>query len=66
MSFTNNGKMYFSSNIADSIESEDYEIYCSEQVANEFHPPVGLDTAGRGDVYWVSTEVIDELRPVVQ
>lgn len=44
ISFTNGGKMYFASNTADSLERENYDIYSSEYIANEFQPSVKLDT----------------------
>jgi hypothetical protein len=42
MSFTKNGKMYFSSNIGDMEGGNNFDIYSSEFRSGEFEPPVKL------------------------
>lgn len=42
ISFSNNGKMYFSSNIGDKEGKKNYDIYSSEFRLGEFQPPVRL------------------------
>ncbi|MBT1700129.1 PD40 domain-containing protein [Fulvivirgaceae bacterium PWU4] len=51
ISFTSKGKMYFASNVADSLEKENYDIYSSERVADEFQPSIQLDTAINSPYY---------------
>lgn len=51
ISFTNEGKMYFASNKADTLERENYDIYSSERVTDEFQPSARLDTVINSPYY---------------
>jgi hypothetical protein len=44
VSFTKNGKMYFSSNTGDKEGKNNYDIYCSEFRSGQFQPAVRLDS----------------------
>jgi hypothetical protein len=44
ISFTNDGKMYFSSNIGDKEGGNNFDIYSSEYRSGEFQPSIKLDS----------------------
>jgi len=44
ISFTKNGKMYFSSNIGDTAAKNNFDIYSSQLRSGEFQPRVRLDS----------------------
>lgn len=51
ISFTKTGKMYFSSNRADSEEKNNYDIYSSERKNGAFQPSLKLSTAVNTSAY---------------
>lgn len=51
ISFTKTGKMYFSSNVQDKAEANNYDIYSSEYENGNFQPSVKLPSAINSSAY---------------